>query len=102
MKLSRVLTSLLFTTFLAQSVFATCEIFADLEKPISDKDPNRLACLREAHFLMSAPAKKTQEEIIRGAESDELPIDPQGRTYCRYFYRYQNCSSNKFRFARTN
>lgn len=102
MKLSRTLTSLLFTTFLAQASFATCEIFADLEKPISDKDSNRIACLREAHFLMPVPAKKTQEEIIRGAESDEAAIDPQGRTYCRYFYRYQNGSSNKFRCARTN
>lgn len=102
MKLSRALTSLLLMTFIAQASFAACEIFADLEKPISDKDPNRISCLREAHFLMPAPIKKTQEEIIMGAKTDEAAIETQSRIYCRYFYRYQNGSSNKFRCIRTD
>lgn len=102
MKLSYFFKAFILTTFLAQGSFAACEIFSNLEKPISDKDPNRIACLREAHFLLPIPSKKTSEEIINGAATDELAIAPQSRIYCRYFYRYQNGSSNKFRCARTD
>jgi hypothetical protein len=102
MTLFRVLTSLLLTTFIAQASFAACEIYSDLEKPIKDTDPNRISCLRESHFLLPAPAKKTQAEIIMGEKTDGLPLEAQSRVYCRYFYRYQNGSSNKFRCARTN
>lgn len=102
MKLARIFATLLLTTAFAQTSFAACEFFADIEKPISDKDANRIACIREAHFLMPAPVKKTTEEIIAGAKSNETAILAQSRIFCRYFYRYQNGSSNKFRCVRTD
>lgn len=102
MKLSRWLIMVLLSGFVAQTSFAACEFFPDLEKPISNSDPNRIACLREAKFLLPMPTKKTQEEIINGPESEEAAIAPHSRIYCRYFYRFQNGSSNKFRCLRTD
>ena len=100
-KINQLLAIVLMTAF-APSAFAACEIYADLEKPISDKDANRIACLREAKFLLPAPAKKSPEEIIAGPKSSETQIAAGSRVFCRYFYRYQNGSSNKFRCVRTN
>lgn len=101
MKVSYLLIFILMTAF-AQLSFATCEIFADLEKPISHNDPNRISCLREARFLLPVPLKKTTEEIISGVKTEEPQIPANSQIFCRYFYRYQNGASNKFRCVRTN
>lgn len=103
MKVSQFVTVILMAGMLNTEVsLAACEFFPDLEKPISNNDPNRINCLKEARFLLPKPTKKTTEEIKAGVKTKEAEINPGSAVYCRYFYRYQNGSSNKFRCIRTD
>lgn len=97
-------TLLLFFGFIlfAQTGFAACNLYPDLEKKISNSDPNRLACLDAAHFLLPRPEPKTEEQLIAGPISDEPLIKTNETVYCRYVYKYQNGSSNKFRCYHTD
>ena len=98
--------TLLITVFssllLGQTSFAACEFFPDMEKQILNTNPNRINCIKEAKFILPKPAKKTTEEIVNGPKADESEIKADSTVHCRYFYRYQNGASNKFRCVRTN
>ena len=87
---------------LSQVSFAACEFFPDMEKQILNTNPNRINCIKEAKFILPKPVKKTTEEIISGPKVDESEIKADSTIHCRYFYRYQNGASNKFRCVRTN
>jgi hypothetical protein len=84
---------------LSANAIATCHIPDDLEKPL-DK-ANKQACLAEADFLLPKP-NISSTEIIAGPNLKTPSFNYQQTIFCRYFYRFQNGSSNKFRCYRTD
>lgn len=83
----------------ASNSLAICHIPDDLEKPL-DKS-NKQNCINEAIFLLPTP-KLSSAEIIAGPTLKTTSFNYQQTVYCRYFYRFQNGSSNKFRCYRTD
>lgn len=88
---------------MTQSVaFASCLFYEDIEQKIPVNDPNRLGCLKNSHFALPTPSSKSRDELIHGPSSSEPRLNTGERIHCRFFYRFQNGSSNKFRCYRTN
>jgi len=86
---------------LTEVSLAICKIPDDLEKPINPTQ--RMECLKNSYFLQPEQSNVDLGLAVRGPElKGELTFDYQEQVYCRYFYRYQNGSSNKFRCYRTN
>lgn len=77
-----------------------CIVPTDLEKPVSDQF--RLACLKNSYFLQEPRFNVSVAQALQGPELDEVTFNSQETVHCRYFYRYQNGASNKFRCYRTN
>jgi len=83
------------------AAYAICIIPQDLEQPISDK--SRFECLKNAYFLQEPKRNVSLNDVVFGPQlEDDVVFKPDEQVYCRYFYRYQNGSSNKFRCYRTN
>jgi len=101
MKLNNIVCAMVLTLCFSEVSLAICKIPDDLEKPINSSQ--RLECLKNSHFLQSEQSNISLESAIQGPDlKDETTFDYREQVYCRYFYRYQNGSSNKFRCYRTN
>lgn len=77
-----------------------CMAPQDIDAPINPK--LKLSCLPEAYFLKTPVQDLSLENILKGPVIREVAFKSDETVYCRYFYRPQNGSSNKFRCYRTN
>lgn len=77
-----------------------CIVPQSIEGPLDKK--LKLNCLPNAYFLKPAIQDLSIENILRGPSIKEITFKSADTVYCRYFYRPQNGSSNKFRCYRTN
>lgn len=79
---------------------AQCKVPTDLDAP--KDETNRKNCLALAHFALKQPPLINASQAAEGPKLDEVTFRSDETVYCRYFYRYQNGASNKFRCYRTN
>ena len=101
MKIYNLVSSLTLVLCFSEVSLAICKIPDDLEKPINPAQ--RLECLKNSYFLQPEQSNISLELAQQGPDlKDETKFDYREQVYCRYFYRYQNGSSNKFRCYRTN
>jgi hypothetical protein len=77
-----------------------CRIPDNLERPLDEA--NRALCRQNTTFLLPLRQSISPEEAALGPKLKEQTFRSEDVVYCRYFYRYQNGSSNKFRCYRTN
>jgi hypothetical protein len=94
------------TLFISAHAMAVC-LDTKNNKSSEFMKVNQKECLKQAHFILAAPAlEETKTESFRAQlvqpESKKDGLVNGSVVYCRFFYQSQNGESAKFRCALTN